>query len=320
MKAEDARFAVLKALSASLGRHGYDLYQALKDELDIKNPSELYKVIRAMKAEGLLRVASVDRNAGRNREILELSTAGLEAYYQRVVDSAMSFIDLITETSIRRLGEELVKRLTTLDGGDVLRSARIVLVDLAIPIERQLQVINQVSKYFDETPVFYIKKPRKRSGALVSPKSSPNITFLDENMSLKPGTVDLAWLLGPILESTFQLDAGITSLLRPAGTLLAITLKESLRLVSPRVVAGIQDLFTTLFDEPVSGKLVDSLSRLFLSEMFYGDLVLDVDIRGMLDRRFTRVDQLVLDPEARVPFFDIFVARGLKAADTGGGA
>nr|MDO8112017.1 PadR family transcriptional regulator [Candidatus Sigynarchaeota archaeon] len=310
MKSNEVRFAILKNLSLGPG-HGYDLYTVLKDEFEIKHPSELYKILRAMKEEGVVRVASVAVSGGREREILELSPAGFEAYYQGLLKASKNFLDLISETMVRKLGEGIVRRLKEMNMQPIFDETENIFVSLAIPIERQLQIINQVSRYFKKGPEIYIKPVKDRRNETELLKTSPKIHFLDDRLAIKPGSIDLVILFGPILKPMFDEASidNVVSVLKPGGSLLAATLQENLRNITPGLLNGLTNVFSDLFDEPVAKKLVDSLSKLLMSELFYNSFVPDKDIKQFLDKYFEDITPLTPSKTRLAPFFDAFIAR-----------
>ncbi len=312
LKSAEVRFALLKNLALGPG-HGYDLYMALKEELEIKNPSELYKVLRVLKEEKLVKPASVEMSGGREREILELTEAGFEAYYQEMLKASKNFLDLISETAIRRLGEGIVKRLEELDFNTIFESTESVYVHLSIALERQLQLINQISRYLKKNPTFYIHPdPTDLTKDIV--KSSPRIKILDQNVSIKPGSIDLVLLFGPIVDRMFNEKSSDNplDLLRPNGVMLAATLKEDLRAITPVLLDGIKNVFKDLFDERIGAKLLDGFSKLLMSSLFYDHFVSNKDIQRLLSSKFEKVTPLGPMDARIAPLFDAFIAQNLK--------
>lgn len=312
MKSNEVRFAILKNLSMGPG-HGYDLFTLFKNDLEIKNPSELYKIIRGLKEEGLVRVASVEKSGGREREILELSPAGFETYYQELIKASKNFLDLISETGIRKLGEGVVRRLKEMSMDSIFEETESIFVDLAIPIERKLQLLNQMMFNFKKSPTIYIQRPRTAENEAIFLKSSPRIHFLDENMVIKPGTIDLVLLFGPILESIDDASTtNIASLLKPGGTLISATLQENLRKITPGLLQGINNFFTGLLDEPVASKLLESFSQLLMSDLFYTNFVPNIKIQEYLDKNFENITPIQPSMTRLAPIFDIFIAQKKK--------
>jgi DNA-binding PadR family transcriptional regulator len=313
MKSTEVRFAILKNLALGPG-HGYDLYMLLKDEFEIKNASELYKVLRGMKDELLVQQASVETTGGREREILELTPRGFEVYYQELLKASKNFLDLIAETAVRRLGEGIVKRLQELNLAALFENIESVFVHLSIPIERQLQLINQVSRYLTKDPVFYIQPSPSEYANLDYVKTSPRIRILDRNVTIKPGTIDLIVLFGPILDSMFDttLADNPLVLLKPDGIMIAATLRENLRAITPGLLEGIRNVFKDLFEEAVGEKLLDSFSRLLMSSLFYDHFVSNKDIQAFLATRFEKVTPLGPAMTKLAPLFDAFIAQKLK--------
>ena len=312
MKSNEVRFAILKNLSMGPG-HGYDLFTLLKDEFEIKNPSELYKVIRALKDENLVRVATVETSGGREREILEITPLGFETYYEEMLKASKNFLDLISETAIRRLAEGVVRRLNEMEMDTIFSETESIFVNLAIPIERQLQLINQVMRHFKKVPMIYIRRPESNEDDARFLKASPRIHFLDENMVIKPGSIDLVLLFGPILESTDEQSAtNIALLLKPGGTLISATLQENLRQITPGLLAGVKNFFTDLLDEPVASKLLESFSRLLMSDLFYPNFVPNTTIKEFLDKNFENITPIQPAATRLAPIFDIFVAQKKK--------
>ncbi len=313
MKSTEVRFAILKNLALGPG-HGYDLYTILKSEFEIKSASELYKVLRALKDEGLVTQASVTTSGGREREILELTPKGFEAYYQGLLTASKYFLDLISETAIRKLGEGIAKRLQELDLSAIFDNTESVFVHLSIPLERQLQLINQVSRYLKKDPVFYIEPDPTDTTSLDFVKASPRIHVLDRNTTIKPGSIDLALVFGPIIDTMFDEKStdNPLALLKPDGVMLAATLKEDLRAITPGLLEGIRNVFKDLFDEAVGAKLLDSFSKLLMSSLFYDHFVSNKDIQKLLATHFETVTPLGTAMARLAPLFDAFIAQHLK--------
>jgi DNA-binding PadR family transcriptional regulator len=313
MKSTEVRFAILKNLALGPG-HGYDLFTVLKAEFEIKNASELYKVLRALKDEGLITQMSLETSGGREREILELTPKGFEAYYQELLKASKYFLDLISETAIRKLGEGIVKRLKELDFSAIFEDTESVFVHLSISLERQLQLINQVSPYLKKNPVFYIQPGSSVSSSLDFAKASPRIHVLDRNVTIKPGSIDLVLVFGPIIDTMFDARSSDNPipLLKPGGIMLAATLRENLRAITPGLLEGIRNIFKDLFDEAVGAKLLDNFSELLMSSLFYDHFVSNKDIQVLLATHFEKVTPLGTAKARLAPLFDAFVAEHLK--------
>ncbi|HME53718.1 MAG TPA: PadR family transcriptional regulator [Candidatus Lokiarchaeia archaeon] len=315
MKSNEVRFAILKNLSMGPG-HGYDLFTIFKEDFEIKNPSELYKIIRAMKEEGLVRVASVEEAGGREREILEITPSGFETYYQEMLKASKNFLDLISETAIRRLVEGVIRRLSEMDMDWIFNETESIFVNLAIPIERQLQLINQIMRHFKKEPAIYIQRSKSTNDEARFLKASPRIHFLDENMVIKPGTIDLVLLFGPILESIDDTSTtNIVQLLKPGGTLISATLQENLRQITPGLLAGVKNFFTDLLDEPVASKLLESFSQLLMSDLFFANFVPNAKIQEYLEANFENIKLIKPRAIQLAPIFDIFIAQKKTAQD-----
>jgi DNA-binding PadR family transcriptional regulator len=313
MKSTEVRFAILKNLALGPG-HGYDLFTILKAEFEIKNASELYKVLRGLKDEGLITQASLETSGGREREILELTPKGFEAYYQELLKASKNFLDLISETAIRRLGEGIVKRLEELEYRTIFETTESVFVHLSIALERQLQLINQVSRHFKKHPVIYIQPGSAEQSSLDLLKVTPRIHVLDRNVTIKPGSIDVAVVFGPIIDTMFDEKSSDNPvvLLKPEGIMIAATLKEDLRAVTPGLLEGIRNVFKDLFDEVVGAKLLENLSELLMSSLFYDRFVSNKDIHTLLVKHFEKVTPLGTAEARLAPLFDAFIAQHLK--------
>ncbi|NMC04507.1 MAG: hypothetical protein GYA24_04805 [Candidatus Lokiarchaeota archaeon] len=313
MKSNEVRFAILKNLALGPG-YGYDLFTIMKDEFEIKNASELYKILRAMKEEGLVSKTSLETTGGREREILKLTPKGFETYYQGLLKASKYFLDLISETAIRRLGEGFVKRIEEMDYRTILDDTGSIFVQLSISIERQLQLINQVSKYFKKNPVIYVQPGNRDQTGLEFVKASPRIHVLDKNVSVKPGSIDLVVVFGPIIDTMFDERSSDNPvvLLKPDGAMIAATLRESLRAITPGLLDGIKNIFKDLFDEDVGAKLLENLSELLMSSLFYEQFVSNSDIQALLATKFEKVMPLGNTRARIAPLFDAFIAQKLK--------
>ena len=313
MRTDDVRFAILKSLSLGPS-HGYNLFQQLKDEYEIKNPSELYKLLRTMKDEGLIKVLSADTSTGREREILELSQDGFEAYYESLFLASRKFFDLISETAIRRISEIAIRQVSADTRlRDRIVAAESILLDLSLPLERQLQILNQIYRNFVKSPVVYVRTRGIPANDPLLAKSIQSVRFIDENLALKPQSIDLMLMLGPVLKDTFSgkpgPDQGMLYTLKPDAILVVATMREDLRFLTPNLLQGIENLFKDLFDEPVATKLQESLSQLLFSGLLYNDKTSNTDITNILGTHFNTVQRLDYTSGNVRSIFDIFIAQ-----------
>lgn len=310
MKSKEVRFAILKSLS--LGKeHGYGLYSHLKNEQDIKNPSEIYKVLRKMKNDGVIEVIEVEKQGKREREILGLSTLGMEEFYQELFNSSRYFLDLISETATRRLSEDIVTRFNDEELSYIFQYNS-VFVDFYFPIERQLQMIDQIKKYFEHEPAFYIRLSEVNKNDPVVNKTTPGINFLDENMTLRVNSIDLIFLMKPITEDMFtHQDANLLSLLKKDGTLITATLRNDLRIFTPMIVDRIKNFFRDLFEEPIASKLHETMSKLLFTDLFYTKTVSNDEIDAIFHNYFKNVKRIEFEQEFYRPLFDLWVCTNI---------
>ncbi len=306
MKSDDLYFTILKELMLGPG-HGYDLFMQLREMHEIKNPSELYKLLRSMKQDGIIQVALTEKVNGREREILEITPSGIEMYYKRLFDASKAFLNLISETAIRRLGEGFAQQLHS-ELANIFKVSERVYLDLTIPIEQQLLIVNQIHRYFEKSPVFYIKVNPEHTKSHALNRAPAGVQFLDENMLLKPQSIDLL-LMMRAFSPTGDAETSTFSLLKPTGILVAATLRENLRDVTPFILRGIGNLFKDLFDEQVSSNLMALFSELLYSRLFYSDFVSNKNIEETLARHFKSVVPVNLHQAANKPLFDAFVAK-----------
>nr|MDO8119461.1 hypothetical protein [Candidatus Sigynarchaeota archaeon] len=213
-----------------------------------------------------------------------------------------------TETSIRRLGEALARHFSRGMLGSIFEDAERIYLDLSIPLEQQLLIVNQIYKYFKKSPVFYIKRDTGLINDRSVTRAPTGVQFLDENMMLKQGSIDLL-LMMRAFSATGDIEAQTFSLLKPTGILVAATLRENLRDMTPLFLKGVNNLFKDLFDEPISSKLMTVFSEFLYSRMFYSNPVSNKNIEGLLLKYFKAVYPVDLPKESFRPLFDAFVAR-----------
>lgn len=100
-KTDRIRFNVLKLLKEQ-PTHGYDLFLILKEDDFINQASDLYRVIRRMKKNGLIEEETIDSDIGPNKKILHLTQEGIEEYYDWLIDSAELFFGILLDVMIER--------------------------------------------------------------------------------------------------------------------------------------------------------------------------------------------------------------------------
>ena len=84
--------------------HGYDLIERLVAlGFDRDDPGRLYRALRALEKEGLVRSAWERSTAGPDRRIYELTRAGMEELHEAAATLAAT--ELVLDTFLSRYGE-----------------------------------------------------------------------------------------------------------------------------------------------------------------------------------------------------------------------
>ena len=309
------RFEVLKILK-NTPTHGYNLYLLLSQKGLVKHPSELYKILRTLKDRGMLQEESRESEQGPQKKILSLTSNGLEEYYAQITDSIQIFTDIMAEaviTIFHNLLTDLLKENTITDEKSAL------FFDLTYfppPIQREF-LFKFVVPLQEKNSVYVrmIGNQLNDISALLD-KIASNLTFLDENLSLKPQSMDHIFLVGresiTLLEGRVKTYANV---LKPDGGILIIRPGKSGQggmlwgmggEQSPLLGTIFRDFIQT-FPEKFRQKFFNQMPPPKEFEEDSANISSNSEIMKFLEENFTQVK---LHDE--ISFFSIFVARNPK--------
>ena len=105
-KSQTIPFEILKILRLS-PTHGYNIFLNLKRQGLVKDPSELYKMLRSMEQENFIAGVEQKSEHGPKRKIYSLTPAGFGEFYTAVVDSAKLFLNLLIEATFSQMGDQV---------------------------------------------------------------------------------------------------------------------------------------------------------------------------------------------------------------------
>lgn len=313
MKAEDVRLAILKQLKVAPS-YGYELFTMLSDEFDIKNPSELYKVLRALKTEGYIDTLRMEKQSGREREILRITESGNHHYFDQVYESASFFINLISESILERIASSIVSRFKGWDLDFIFQGRKDILVDLSYSLENQLILINNVASMFENEPNFYLMtsvEERESLGRLTG--LSPRMNLLNRNMALKHDSIDLVLIMAPVEPDRFTRPGGIKGILREDGMVIIATFKDNVRRMTPVFSKGLHGFFNTVFNESLAKKLSNSFSSFLIPNLLSKGSLTSSEIEQHINSHFKECRKLGNQEETEISFLDIYYGRFKKS-------
>ena len=203
-KTDKIRFYILKTLKDYPNIHGYQLYLIFKKKNMVKNPSQLYKILRSMKRKGHIFSREEESNKGPNKKILHITEKGETAYYTEVLDHIKIIADLIGESMYKVKKQDLkINMLQKKIAG--LKNKKIYLDLRKIPniVRRNILVNNVLPAIKENNLKVYADKFKEN---LVFPMDSiikDHLVFLDENMGLKENSIDLVLTSTHIITKRF---------------------------------------------------------------------------------------------------------------------
>ncbi|OLS14542.1 MAG: Transcriptional regulator PadR family protein [Promethearchaeota archaeon CR_4] len=312
------RFEVLKILK-STPTHGYNLFLLLSQKGLVKHPSELYKILRTLKDKGLLHEESQDSGQGPQKKVLSLTSNGLEEYYLQITESIQILTDLMVEaviTIFRNLLTDFLKK-SNIQYDRFQKSA--LFFDFAhFPPPFQKEFLLKFVVPLQEKNSIYIRIVGNYLYEISSllNKIASNLIFLDENLSVKPQSMDYIFLVG--IERGILLKERVTNyanVLKPDGGIIIIRPGKSGQggllwgkggEQPPRIIGMIFHDFIQTFPEKFRQKFVNQWP---LKEFEEGSAnnSLDSEIVKILEEIFTLVQT-----HEEIPFVNIYFARNPK--------
>ncbi|MHA1792756.1 MAG: PadR family transcriptional regulator [Promethearchaeota archaeon] len=309
MKADKVRFDVLKRLNL-VPSYGYELYLQLKDKHDIKDPSELYKILRTLKKEGYIDILEKKNETGRKRTIYELSKRGESLYFQMVYESARSFVDLISEVIIGRLTENLFMKFHEWGLDYVFSECKDIYLDLGYALNNQILIIRKVMKYFKKPPTIYVKSTSKEIKEIGQNMSyNEHIHLLDEKVMIKPNTIDFIILMEPNEKATFTGLGGAIDLLKESGSILVIKLNDRIKKIFPFLTGGIKNFLEGVFDFKLAEMITKSFYSVILPRILKKNSIGCKEVKNILSKGFKEFSTLSENNPNRPSFITIYLAK-----------
>jgi len=308
MKTNEVQIEILKILNI-MPNHGYDLYLSLREPFEIKNPSELYKVLRIMLREGLIEESKKEKENGRERVIYTLSKRGQKHYYQTVLKSAMLFVDLMSDLITKKTKDFFFEEIVTHGFDSIFSKESNIYVYLDIPFERQIYFLNQFAQHFKKPQNFYFRFNEVPNSKIRSNNPLIKINILDQNLNIKPKTIDtlisFTHLLFPIKNSKEKW----IELLKPNGNALILYYNRRIR-VLPLLLGGII--------QEISEKLTSNKSDAFDLPLLFNNPAFSPNIFNKLkesdpileiQKHFEKVVKIERKNALSPPAFEIFFAQ-----------
>jgi DNA-binding PadR family transcriptional regulator len=106
------QFEILKELN-HVPRHGYEIFQILQEKRLLSDRSDVYKIIRAMKAKDIITSTSVPSKRGYPKEILQLTEHGKDLYLQHVIGSLRENEILMSERLASNCGITMIQLVSS---------------------------------------------------------------------------------------------------------------------------------------------------------------------------------------------------------------
>ncbi|MBN2154150.1 MAG: PadR family transcriptional regulator [Candidatus Lokiarchaeota archaeon] len=297
------QFEILKALNR-VPRHGYEIFQILKEKALIGDRSDVYKAIRAMKARGLVGSTVAPSNRGYPKEILHLTEPGKDAYVQHVIDSLRENEAMMSERLASTCGLTMMQIVSMYI--DTTKQPLLVLVDNDYGShDRVLPLMRRLFEPARDRVSITVRGLETASEWVVAEAARDGIDILQHGGVVEDGSIDIVASIGIQERARFhsKLDGGGQSwldMLRPGGLLLAIFFKEENRPCCARY-----DLLADEFTGAQKRRFLDHFQLDATAPRYKpAGTVSNKDVVERLAEGFAVVDCLTV-----MDFFDVFIAR-----------
>lgn len=194
-RSEIVRFEVLKLLKEA-PTHGYDLFLLIQDKDPdlIKQVSDLYKILRGMKKDGLIKENEEESKHGPNKKILELTSDGIDEYYDRVLEMAKAFFELLSEANagFMRQFDEIALSELGLDSNFFENKSIFIPADDK-PVFMVIRFIKNILVPFNLPMKLYLQIDSEANHRLFwsIEKSKIDLQLIDTNLRLKDESIDI---------------------------------------------------------------------------------------------------------------------------------
>lgn len=296
------QFEILKELN-HVPRHGYELFQLLKEKALLNDRSDVYKVIRAMKGRGLIGSTSIPSNRGYPKEILHLTELGKDQYLQQVIDSIRENEAMMSERLASTCGLTMMQIVAMYV--DITTAPLHVLVDNDYGShDRVLPLMKRLFEPAGDRIAITVKGLEMASDWVVAEAARDRIEILRQGDDVKDGSLDIVASIGIQEKAPFyaKLDGegSWPGMLKPGGLLLAIFFKEENRPCCARY-----DILAEEFSGMQKQRFLDHFQLNAVAPRYKPvNVISNKEIVERLAKGFAVVDCLTV-----MDFFDVFIAK-----------
>ncbi len=296
------QFEILKELN-HVPRHGYEIFQLLKEKGLLNDRSDVYKVIRAMKARGIIGSTLVPSNRGYPKEILHLTDLGKDQYVQQVIDS------------IRENEAMMSERLASTCGLTMMQIVAMYVDITAVPLrvlidndygshDRVLPLMKRLFEPAGDKVSITVKGLETASDWVVAEAARDRIGILRRGDAVADGSLDIVASIGIQEKAPFyaKLDGegSWPGMLKPGGLLIAIFFKEDNRPCCARY-----DILADEFAGVQKQRFLDHFQLDATAPRYKpASVISNKEIVERLAKGFAIVDCLTV-----MDFFDVFIAK-----------
>jgi DNA-binding PadR family transcriptional regulator len=227
MKAEFIRFEILKNLNRQ-PTHGYELFTMLYGMQVVKNRAQVYKFIKTMKKEGLLRADPPSKGdiAAPQKEILRVTEKGREIYLEELLGLLIRHRDILVERTLRKVSQQTFEQLGNLPISTDLRN-KVIFIEYGDywPLSRyELHFIFAFFEHHAEGAHIYIRRASKDPVFLPPWNKSIEIIEIPFEKGLPANFADAIIALGfdqkSLLHEKLDGPTSWTRSLKPDGVLI----------------------------------------------------------------------------------------------------
>jgi DNA-binding PadR family transcriptional regulator len=301
------QFEILKELN-HVPRHGYEIFQILQEKRLLSDRSDVYKIIRAMKAKDIITSTSVPSKRGYPKEILQLTEHGKDLYLQHVIGSLRENEILMSERLASNCGITMIQLVSSFIEMDGSRLQVMVDNDHGSH-DRVLPLMKRLFEPVRKQVNILVRGLETASEWVIAEAAREQVSILQQNDVLQPKSIDIIASIGIQQKNQFHAKfQGTTSwmdLLKPGGLLVAIFFKAE-----NRPCCGRYDIVADEFSGPQKSRFLQEF-RLDPGTPRYRPpmTISNEEITDFLMDRFVKVKTIsILD------FFDVFIAQ--KATTT----
>lgn len=312
---EIIRFEVLKLLREA-PTYGYNLFLLLKDNGIVEDGQrpDIYKILRTMKEKGFIQEVEEDKPSdGRKKVILSLTDKGLEEYYDRVIESANLFIDIMMNATFQQTSRILSQALKEFGYDSEKFRNKKVYFD---PPVFNLNLIKTMLRHnfisLDVEVSIYIKPKKHLDMDFFHSfeKSKVSINVIDENLSIKPKSMDIIYVFsGPSKKILQSKLSEYVEFLAPEGVLFLFAQSPE-KHERPQMFENLmKDTFSDL-PKKYRERFAEFLPPMSTNKKEGKITLKNEEIQDLLSNLFGDV-QIIKD----LVFLEVFIAKNIKNGD-----